>query len=422
MHNLRPYSVYLFVTGAFGLCFMMYATISSVYRIQTVGLNPLQLVLVGTALELSVLIFEVPTGALADTYGRRRSVILGFFLVGAGFAFEGAFPTFVAILLAQAVWGLGYTFVSGALEAWIADELGEARERELGRVYLRGEQADYVGSLVGVFASALLATVALNLPLLLAGALTGMLAAALFFVMRERNFRPVPHEGNPSWRRSLDTAGGGVRLVRGRPALLILLAVVVFFGMSGEGFDRLWEAHLLRDIGLPDLGGLDPVVWFGVINAGTLVLGYVGAEALGRVLDVDNVAVAARALFVLNALTIVGVVVFALAGGFALALGAFWLASLTRKLFYPLYVTWINRGLDPGVRATVISISNQANSLGELGGGPMLGVVGTFGGLRAALVVAGLVLSPALLLYGRAVRHGGVEPGLEAASDARKTD
>jgi hypothetical protein len=56
---------------------MLYATIASVYRIQNVGLNPLQLVLVGTALERPVLNFELPTGVLADTYG-RRSVIVGF--------------------------------------------------------------------------------------------------------------------------------------------------------------------------------------------------------------------------------------------------------------------------------------------------------------------------------------------------------
>lgn len=55
--------------------------------------------------------------------------------------------------------------------------------------------------------------------------------------------------------------------------------------------------------------------------------------------------------------------VFALAGSFALALGDFWFASLTRKLFYPLYAGCINVGLDPIVRATVNSVSNQANSL-----------------------------------------------------------
>jgi MFS transporter, DHA3 family, tetracycline resistance protein len=415
----RPYPVYLFINVAFGLSFMLYATISSVYRIQTVGLNPLQLVLVGTALELAVLICEVPTGVLADTYGRRRSVILGFLLIGAGFSFEGALPTFAAVLAAQLIWGAGYTFVSGALQAWIADELGG---EDLGRVYLRGEQADYLGSFLGVFASALLATVALNLPLLIGGAFAAALGATLVFLMRERSFRPAPREGLSEWAQAEATARGGVRLVRGHPALLILLAVAVFFGMSGEGFDRLWEAHLLKDIGLPAFAGLEPVLWFGLINAGTLVLSYLAAEVLGRALDVGNVAVAARLLFVLNALTIVGVLAFALAGSFALALGAFWFASLTRKLFYPLYLTWVNRGLDPNVRATVISISNQANSLGELAGGPVVGAVGTLASIRAALATAALVLSPALFLYGRAIRHDGVEPGLEAPNDTEKSN
>ena len=293
MYGPRPYPVYLFINGAFGLSFMLYATIASVYRIQTVGLNPLQLVLVGTTLELAILIFEVPTGVLADTYGRRRSVIVGFLLVGAGFAFEGVLPNFAAVLTAQLIWGVGYTFVSGALQAWIADELGG---RDLGRVYLRGEQVDYLGSFVGVFASALLATVALNLPLLLAGAITAALGAALALFMPERNFRPAPREDRTSWAQMGATARGGVRLVRTRPVLLMLLAIVVFFGMSGEGFDRLWEAHLLKDIGLPTLAGLEPVLWFGLINAGTLVLSYLVAEVLGRALDVGNVIVAAPAL------------------------------------------------------------------------------------------------------------------------------
>jgi MFS transporter, DHA3 family, tetracycline resistance protein len=105
---------------------------------------------------------------LADTYSRRVSVITGFFLIGAGFVLEGSVPVFGAVLVAQVISGAGYTFISGALQVWIADEVGG---RDLGRVYLRGEQADYFGSLVGVLASALLATVALRAPLLLGGAL-----------------------------------------------------------------------------------------------------------------------------------------------------------------------------------------------------------------------------------------------------------
>ena len=73
------------------------------------------------------------------------------------------------------------------------------------------------------------------------------------------------------------------------------------------------------------------------------------------------------------------------------------------------------------MRATVISISNQANSLGELAGGPVVGA-GTLASIRAALATAALVLSPALFLYGRAIRHDGVEPGLEAPKDTEKSN
>src|SRR5919106_4441457 len=154
MDNLRAYPIYLGIRGSFAFFFTLWATVAAVYRIEVVHLDPLRLVLLGTALEVAVFLFEVPTGVFADTFGRRRSVVTGFLLMGCGFALEGAIPEFATVLAAQAVWGVGYTFISGALEAWIADE---APERDLGRVYLRGEQADYLGSLLGVGGRVLLA-------------------------------------------------------------------------------------------------------------------------------------------------------------------------------------------------------------------------------------------------------------------------
>jgi MFS transporter, DHA3 family, tetracycline resistance protein len=403
LRRADPYLVFLGIKGSFAAFFMLWATVAAVYRIEVVGLDPLRLVLLGTALEIAVFLSEVPTGALADAYGRRRSVITGFFLMGGGFALEGAIPTFAAVLAAQVVWGVGYTFISGALEAWIADE---TPERDLGRTYLRGEQADYAGSLLGVGVSAAIATYALSLPLLLGGALTALLGLALLFVMPENRFRPTLHLGSSAFGNVGATARGGLRLARARPVLLMLLAVALFSGMSEEGFDRLFAKHFLDGIGLPSLGGLDPVLWFGVLNAGALVLSYLAAEVLGRKLDVGNAAVAARLLLALNALTILGTLVFALAGSFALALAAFWSASLTRKLAEPLYLTWLNEGLEPGVRATVISLGSQAGALGEASAGPVIGAAGNIFGVRAALTLASLVLAPAVLLYARAVRRG----------------
>jgi MFS transporter, DHA3 family, tetracycline resistance protein len=82
-------------------------------------------------------------------------------------------------------------------------------------------------------------------------------------------------------------------------------------------------------------------------------------------------------------------------------------------------MTWLNQQItDSSVRATVISFAGQADAVGEAGGGPLLGAVGNAFGIRAALVAGGLVLSPALALYARAIRHHGREPELEEAAAA----
>jgi MFS transporter, DHA3 family, tetracycline resistance protein len=413
MLTLRPYPIYLGIKGFSALFVTMWATVASVYRIEVVGLDPLRLVLLGTALEVAVFLFEVPTGVFADTFGRRRSVIVGCLLMGSGFVLEGAIPEFVTVLVAQAVWGVGYTFISGALEAWIADE---DPGRDLGNVYLRGEQADYLGSFVGIPSGVLLGLVALNVPLVIGGALTIALGFALVFAMPERRFRPVPQEGRSSIGHAAATARGGVRLVRSRPVLLILLCAALFTGMSEEGFDRLNPKQFLDVVGLPNIGGPEPVVWFGIIGAGGLALSYLAAGVVARALDVGDPAVAARLLLVLDFLTIAGMLAFALAGGFALALGAFWFATLVRRVAEPVYLTWLNEGLDPSVRATVISMSSQSGALGEASAGPIVGAIGNVFGVRQALTAAALILSPTLLLYAHAIKRGGAEPDLKSAN------
>ena len=93
------------------------------------------------------------------------------------------------------------------------------------------------------------------------------------------------------------------------------------------------------------------------------------------------------ALMVLTAIVSVSVIVFGLAMGFAVALAAYMLARLARRITEPLWLTWLNRNIeDSSVRATVTSMVNQTNAIGEVAGGPGVGVVGTVVSLRAALV------------------------------------
>jgi DHA3 family tetracycline resistance protein-like MFS transporter len=207
------------------------------------------------------------------------------------------------------------------------------------------------------------------------------------------------------------TTQEGGRLLRARPVLLLITAITFFGGMWSESVDRLWEAHFLVDVGVPELAGLDPLVWFGVLNAGAIVLAIVVAQPLVRRLSQAGGRAMAWSLLALDTAMLLGTLAFALAGTFALAVLAYWAIRVAASLAAPVHSAWVNSNIDDSsVRATVLSITNLGDSAGEWGGGPALGVVGNVFGIRAALAGGAAALAPALALYGLALRRVGVEP------------
>src|SRR3954447_17045459 len=114
VRHSRAYYIYLILSAVTAFAGTTMFTLMAVYKVQTVHLDALQLVLVGTMLEASYFLCEAPTGAFADTFSRRLSVILGIFVLGAGFLLEGTIPTFAAILAGEVLAGLGFALMSGA--------------------------------------------------------------------------------------------------------------------------------------------------------------------------------------------------------------------------------------------------------------------------------------------------------------------
>ena len=204
------------------------------------------------------------------------------------------------------------------------------------------------------------------------------------------------------------TAREGSRVVRASPILLLILGIVVLLGAFEEGFDRLWEAHLLLDVGLPPIGDLGDVVWFGILGAATLVLAFAVAAPLVSRVEKLRAERLAKLLLVLHASLMVCALGFALAGSLWPAVVAYLATAVIRDLTSAPFSTWLNEAItDSSVRATVMSMTTISGSLGEWTGGPALGWVGNRWGVRAALTAGSLLLAPTLLLFVRAIRRHG---------------
>ncbi len=387
-----------------GFLFHLDSTVYSIFLILQVGLDPLQLVLMGTILEVSYLLFEVPTGIVADTVSRKWSIVIGYVGTGIAFVMLGSADSFGIAALSQVLYGVSATFVSGADVAWLTDEVGEDSARPL---YVRSEQFFNGGALVGIAGSVALATIALRLPILVCGLGYAALGLALAFGMTETR-RPTRDVGAKLRHSMRATLGDAIRQVRAHHVLLLILATAALHGASTEGWDRLSDLQLLRGIGLPSLGNLEPIVWFGILDGVGLVLGIAALSYVRRRGHLEGHGLVARLLALVDVLLIASVVGFAFVGSFWWAAILFWIVGGLRSLRGPVFTAWINQGLDPATRATVNSMGGQADAIGQAMAGPVVGGVGRAVSVPWALSLAGLLRLPILFLYLRAIRRGTV--------------
>lgn len=397
--------VYFLLEGVSSFFFAMLSTAGALYGIQVAHLNALELVLVGTALEVAALAFEVPTGVVADTVSRRLSVIIGLALAGVGFLLWGAIPAFATILVAQVIWAVGYTFLSGATEAWIADEVGS---EGIGRVYMRASQVGYGAAALGIVASVGIGSLfGLAAPLLVAGAGHIGLAALLVVIMPEAHWTPPPRGERTRRAHFGDTFRASWAVLRRSPVLRTILAISLIAGAASETFDRLWEFHLLDHFTFPSVPELPLIAWFGMITVTGLLIGVGTLEVLRRRVDTDTHLGAARALLAIDVVLAISLIGFGLAGGLAVAVAFYLTARVMRRIANPIRLAWINQGITSEVRATVISMDGQADAIGQIAGGPLLGWLAATAGSRVAMVAVGLMLVPAVFLYLRTIRlHG----------------
>ncbi|WP_409300977.1 MFS transporter [Peribacillus sp. SCS-155] len=409
MHASTIYKIFMAASSfANATMFTTYA----LYYVNGLHFNPFQLLLVGTVLELTILIFETPTGVFADSKGRRFSVILGTAILGAAFTLEGLVPSihnifagavslFAGILIAEIIRGFGETFISGAAEAWVTDELGD---QHIGPVFLSAARYNQAAAAFGILTSVGLASIALHLPYIAGGVVYLSLAIFLFLYMKEHTISAGKKMPSTSSAASLQIFKSGITAVRRSQILMILLFTTLLQGAASEGFDRLWEAHFLITITFPKFLSLNEAVWFGIISITANILSFLATGAAGRYIDTVNEKLIVRTLTFFTVIKIGVIALFAFSGNFLIAFISYMLLSVAGTIIYPLYRTWLNQNIPNHARATVLSIASQFDALGQTAGGPLVGLAGTGYTIRNAIFISGLLQLPVLYLFYRAQR------------------
>lgn len=368
------------------------------------GLSNLEAFAANAFFTLGMVLFEIPTGVVADARGRRVSFLLGTVVLSAStlayyllWAMQGPFWLWAVV---SVVIGLGYTFFSGATEAWLVDALGWAGYTgTLEAVFGRAQVVSGVAMLVGAVGGGALAQVtSLGVPFLVrVGALLLMALVAAAW-MRDRGF--TPDRGIPAGRAARGILAASLRHGLGNPPVRWLMLAAPF--ASGVGIYAFYAMQpFLLDL-YGDQGAYTVAGLAAAILAASQTVGGLLAPTLRRLVARRTSAVVLGTVASAGALAALG-----FTSAFALALGLLVVWGLVEAAVLPVRRAYLNDLIPSEQRATVLSFDSLMANLGGIGIQPALGRVADLRGYGASYVVGATVqlLAVPFLLASRHRQH-----------------
>jgi MFS family permease len=367
------------------------------------GLSNTEAFAVNAFFSVGQVIFEVPTGVIADTRGRRFSFLLGAAtLLASTLLYVVMWQIHASLLgwaLASVLLGLGFTFFSGATEAWLVDALAATGyvgglESVFGRAQTVGGAASLIGSVLGgIVAQA----TDLAVPYILRAAILGITLVVAFRFMHDLGFKPR-HGANPVDEVRVVLRGSIDAGWRNPPVRWLMLAAPF---TTGVGFYAFYAAqpYLLQLYGDPGAYGIAGLA--AAIVAGAQIVGGLTVPRVRRLF-----ARRTDALFVGGIANVALLGLIGLTSSFtvALVLLAGW--GLVFALGAPLRQAFINGAIPSEQRATVLSFDSLVGSIGGAVVPPGLGRVADVNGYGPSyLVTAGIqVLALPFVLLARRER------------------
>lgn len=383
---MKAKKVYYILRSVMGLSFHMMFTVSVLYRIDIANLEAYQLILLGSALEISLLLFEVPTGIIADLKSRRLSVIIGLFIIGLGFIMEAFTTWFIIIFLSQIVWGFGYTFISGALDSWISDETHNV---DIQKTLVSGQQMNKLFSFAGIVIAGIIGTCSIILGIYVAGSIFMMLGVFAITCMREEHFQKTVHQ-QPLYKEYFSQLIEGFKHVKKNNILRLMFVAMLFYGLFSEGIDRTYELFILDHLGFRGFNDWEPIWVIASVNGIIAITSFVFLEVIKRFVKKERHF--AMWVAYLTGMMIMGLLLFAYLPYLYFALFGYIFFTVMREGSEPILNAILITNTPSKIKATVLSGFGQLDAIGQLISGGLMVALSILTGIKGMYLVAALLL------------------------------
>ncbi len=393
----RVIRAYLTISALFTLSASLIWGINTLFLLDA-GLSIFQVFVANSAFTAAMALFEIPTGVVADTLGRRVSFLLseGTLAVGT-LAYVGVAAIHGGLLLfclAGVVLGLGYTFYSGAVEAWAVDALkATGYERELDGLFARASIVSSVAMLVGTVGGGILGQLDLSVPYLVRAALVLMAFGVGWRTMHDVGFTPRAMQVRGIIGEMRKVGRAGITYGWRKPSVRLL----VMFSFLYAGFFSwawyAWQPYFL------ELYGKNAVWLSGLIASLFALAGIVGNILVGRLVKPGRrrttIMLGAAAVFTATMVATGTLRIF------WVAVPVFLLGAVAGGVMGPVRQTYLHASIPTSERATLVSFDSLVGSLGSVGGQTGLGFLSQERSIPFGFVVGGLITVLGLPVFGR---------------------
>jgi MFS family permease len=397
MDPKRVIRSYLVISGLFTLSASLIWGINTLFLLHA-GLSIFEVFVANAAFTAAMALFEVPTGVVADTRGRRASFLLSEATLAVGtLAYVGVAAIHGGLLLfclAGVILGLGYTFYSGAVEAWLVDALKTTGYRnELDGVFAKASIVSSFAMIVGTVGGGLLGQVNLSLPYIARAVLILIAFGVGLRTMHDIGFTPrtMRLQGIVGEMRKVGRAGITYGWRQPAVRLLVMESFVTWAFFSWAWY--AWQPYFLQ------LYGRNAIWLSGVIASLFALAGIVGNALVGRLAKPGR----RRTTILLwaSAISTATMVATGVVRSFWITVPVFLFGAIAGGVLQPVRQTYLHHSIPSSERATLVSFDSLMGSLGSVGGQTGLGFLSQERSIPVGFVVGGLATILALPLFGR---------------------
>jgi len=353
------------------------------------GMNLLEINIINMFFMAGVFLLEVPTGAFADVFGRKKSIVIGCFMLSLSMLVYFFGNNFLLFVTAELIGALGLTFLSGSLEAWVVDALAyHGYDGELSHVFRQEVYATQFGVIFGSLMGGYLGEWDLSLPWLASAIATFVVGFFAIFALKEQQTEQVKFAFSfaPLRKTIKDSINFGYQ----KKSVWFVVLFGMLLAISVQGMNMQWPFVFQNTYGFStaNLGWL-----FAAISAITMLGGQLSKFFADRIRHEKNAIVLSQGI------TTVGIIGASLMFGIVPTLSLFLLHEMGRGMLGPLKQAYLNHRIPSKQRATILSFDSMMGKAGSFLGLLGSGYLAQRAGIPLTWFVSGCVLAVGVLVF-----------------------